>query len=292
MELPSDTVIFAIAGIGLTLIVGGLILIAVVFGVDLKALAFPEQVAQQAPHVGHDAGPGRGHAAAGGGGGGRRRQARHNNRGAEADNVDEGDGADGSDDDDDANERRRRRRQQQQVEEAGREEQMERAARLAARKAKDDYKAAQRQAEFEAQERAEEAAKAAKAEAERREREAFRKLMGIDEDTEKEAARPILPDGSEALANFIATVKRRKAVAIDELACAFSVKSSALLARLTELEASGQLAGIVDDRGRFINVTPQEWDAVAAYVKAEGRVSKAQLSAESGRLIKLQGLES
>lgn len=54
------------------------------------------------------------------------------------------------------------------------------------------------------------------------------------------------------------------------------------------LEASGQLTGLLDDRGKYIYVSPEEMEAVAAFIKQRGRISIAELADQSGRLIDLE----
>lgn len=74
---------------------------------------------------------------------------------------------------------------------------------------------------------------------------------------------------------------------LEELAAEFGVPTAAVLARVTALEAQGALSGVVDDRGKFIAITPDELDAVAGFIKRRGRVSRAELVTESARLIRL-----
>lgn len=47
-------------------------------------------------------------------------------------------------------------------------------------------------------------------------------------------------------------------------------------------------AGVIDDRGKFIYITPEEMAAVAQYIKQRGRVSIAELAQASNSLINLQ----
>lgn len=49
----------------------------------------------------------------------------------------------------------------------------------------------------------------------------------------------------------------------------------------------GKITGVVDDRGKFIYVTPDEMAAVADFINRKGRVSQADLAAESNRLVDL-----
>jgi hypothetical protein len=47
------------------------------------------------------------------------------------------------------------------------------------------------------------------------------------------------------------------------------------------------LAGVVDDRGKFIYISPEELEAVARFVKQRGRVSIVELAESSNQLINL-----
>uniref|UniRef100_A0A8C3S3B7 DDRGK domain containing 1 n=1 Tax=Chelydra serpentina TaxID=8475 RepID=A0A8C3S3B7_CHESE len=48
------------------------------------------------------------------------------------------------------------------------------------------------------------------------------------------------------------------------------------------------LLGVIDDRGKFIYITPEEMTAVAQFIKQRGRVSIAELAQASNSLINLQ----
>uniref|UniRef100_A0A8C3IL25 DDRGK domain containing 1 n=1 Tax=Chrysemys picta bellii TaxID=8478 RepID=A0A8C3IL25_CHRPI len=48
------------------------------------------------------------------------------------------------------------------------------------------------------------------------------------------------------------------------------------------------LLGVIDDRGKFIYITPEEMTAVAQFIKQRGRVSIAELAEASNSLINLQ----
>ena len=48
-----------------------------------------------------------------------------------------------------------------------------------------------------------------------------------------------------------------------------------------------QLPGVVDDRGKFIYISPDELEAVAKFIKQRGRVSIAELAESSNKLINL-----
>lgn len=47
------------------------------------------------------------------------------------------------------------------------------------------------------------------------------------------------------------------------------------------------LAGVIDDRGKFISITPEELDSVAWFIRQRGRVSITELAQASNSLINL-----
>ncbi|CAI5537489.1 unnamed protein product [Closterium sp. Naga37s-1] len=55
------------------------------------------------------------------------------------------------------------------------------------------------------------------------------------------------------------------------------------------IRASGRwrISGVMDDRGKFIFISPEEMKAIASYIRASGRVSIADLAARSNELIDL-----
>jgi len=56
--------------------------------------------------------------------------------------------------------------------------------------------------------------------------------------------------------------------------------------RLKELETQERISGVIDERGKFIFISPEELDAVARYIKRKGRVSIEEIAKESNKLIK------
>lgn len=51
--------------------------------------------------------------------------------------------------------------------------------------------------------------------------------------------------------------------------------------------AEGRLSGVMDDRGKFIHVTREEYESVAKFIKQRGRVSIGELVESSNKLIRL-----
>ena len=60
------------------------------------------------------------------------------------------------------------------------------------------------------------------------------------------------------------------------------------ISRVQNLQESGELSGVVDDRGKFIFISKEELQAVASFIKQRGRVSIVELVSSSNRLINLQ----
>jgi DDRGK domain-containing protein 1 len=89
------------------------------------------------------------------------------------------------------------------------------------------------------------------------------------------------------LQQFVDYIEQRKVVELDELAAEFSLKTAEVVERIKQLEESDMLTGVLDDRGKYIFITPQEFQQVAAFIKRRGRVSISDIVAESNKLINL-----
>ena len=93
-------------------------------------------------------------------------------------------------------------------------------------------------------------------------------------------------------------------VKLKDLAAHFKLKTQEAIDRVTTLLADGLLtgvaiqnilclppnifaSGVIDDRGKFIYISREELEAVAKYIKQQGRVSITDLAASSNKLIKL-----
>ncbi|KAH9631686.1 hypothetical protein HF086_014687 [Spodoptera exigua] len=57
--------------------------------------------------------------------------------------------------------------------------------------------------------------------------------------------------------------------------------------RITELQSSGELTGVIDDRGKFIYISQKELEDVAKFIRQRGRVSITDLAESSNDLINL-----
>lgn len=99
-------------------------------------------------------------------------------------------------------------------------------------------------------------------------------------------------------------------VLLEDLASHFGMRTQDAISRLQDLLAEGSLtgkfnitelmyrndpvlilfvcAGVIDDRGKFISITPEELDSVARFIRQRGRVSITELAQASNSLINLQ----
>nr|XP_057941950.1 DDRGK domain-containing protein 1-like isoform X2 [Doryrhamphus excisus] len=138
------------------------------------------------------------------------------------------------------------------------------------------------------EEKQEEEVRRAKEEQERREEEEYLKLKAsfVVEDQGEEAE--LSEDQSRnLLQEFIRYIESSKVVLLEDLASHFGMRTQDAIARLQDLLAEGSLTGVIDDRGKFISITPAELDSVAQFIKQRGRVSITELAQASNSLISL-----
>lgn len=76
-------------------------------------------------------------------------------------------------------------------------------------------------------------------------------------------------------------------VLLEDLAAHFKLKTQAAIDRIADLQASGELTGVIDDRGKFIYISQKELEDVAKFIKQRGRVSITELAESSNDLINL-----
>lgn len=76
-------------------------------------------------------------------------------------------------------------------------------------------------------------------------------------------------------------------VLLEDLAAHFKLKTQAAIDRIADLQTSGELTGVIDDRGKFIYISHKELEDVAKFIKQRGRVSITELAESSNELINL-----
>ncbi|KAM3957084.1 DDRGK domain containing 1 [Aphomia sociella] len=94
-------------------------------------------------------------------------------------------------------------------------------------------------------------------------------------------------DRESLLRDFLEYIKAQKVVLLEDLAAHFKLKTQAAIDRITDLQASGELTGVIDDRGKFIYISQKELEDVAKFIKQRGRVSITDLAESSNELINL-----
>ncbi|XP_059172774.1 DDRGK domain-containing protein 1-like [Physella acuta] len=127
-----------------------------------------------------------------------------------------------------------------------------------------------------------------KEEQEQREHEEYLKMkafFSVDEEGLGETEADL--NSESLLGQFINYIKETKVVMLEDLAGHFKLKVQDVIQRVQDLQAEGRLTGVIDDRGKFIYITMEELEAVARYIRQNGRVSICDLAASSNRLINL-----
>merc|ERR1712212_429776 len=104
---------------------------------------------------------------------------------------------------------------------------------------------------------------------------------GFDQDDDSEKEKNLLKE-------FVAHIKSEKVVLLEELGAKFGLRTQAAINRVKDLQESGQITGVLDDRGKFIYVSKEELDAVSKFIRQRGRVTMSELAEASGELISFQ----
>jgi hypothetical protein len=74
---------------------------------------------------------------------------------------------------------------------------------------------------------------------------------------------------------------------LEDLAAEFNLQTKDIVDRIQRLEEAGRLLGVTDDRGKYIHITAQEFEAVTRYIKSKGRVNKTDLMMECNKLVRM-----
>lgn len=170
---------------------------------------------------------------------------------------------------------------QREAEQKEREENKKRRDKL------DEEEKAEREKEKEIEKQTEDVERKEREEKERKEHEEYLKIKeafcveeeGMDAGEEG--------DEENKLLIFINYIKKTKVVMLEDLAAHFHLKTQEAIDRVTRLQEDGLLTGVIDDRGKFIYISQEELEAVAKYIRQQGRVSISDLAASSNQLITL-----
>jgi len=98
-------------------------------------------------------------------------------------------------------------------------------------------------------------------------------------------------NNEDLIQNFVNYIKLRKVVSLEDLSGVFKVNPNDLVERLKILESQGRIAGIVDDRGKYIYMTEKELGAIEKIFMQRGRISKAELIKECNKIIRFTPTE-
>jgi ATP-dependent 26S proteasome regulatory subunit len=142
--------------------------------------------------------------------------------------------------------------------------------------------------EHEEERRREEEEKALLAEKERREQEEYLKLkqaFSVEEEGFEDRSED---EPKNMFADLLDYVKCTKVVVLEDLAHHFGLNTTVIIDRVQRMLLDGILTGVIDDRGKFIYVSQQEFEAMAKFVKQRGRISIAELAEHSNDLINLK----
>ncbi|CAB4070354.1 DDRGK1 [Lepeophtheirus salmonis] len=85
-------------------------------------------------------------------------------------------------------------------------------------------------------------------------------------------------------------LKLKEAFVVDQeedLASHFKMKAHDTIDRVQKLQEDGTLTGVIDDRGKFIYVSPDELEGIAKFIRQRGRVSITDIAENSHKLIKM-----
>uniref|UniRef100_G3TVZ1 DDRGK domain-containing protein 1 n=1 Tax=Loxodonta africana TaxID=9785 RepID=G3TVZ1_LOXAF len=87
------------------------------------------------------------------------------------------------------------------------------------------------------------------------------------------------------LTEFVNYIKQRQLVFHSGACRMVGGRLQDTINRIQDLLAEGTLTGVIDDRGKFIYITPEELAAVANFIRQRGRVSITELAQASNSLI-------
>jgi len=160
-----------------------------------------------------------------------------------------------------------------------------------ARREKEDKEILERkqkqQDEAERQQEEEEELERLREERKKKEQEEYDALKGQFEVEEEGSVTNDKQSFHESSDQLIEMVKKEKVVVLEDLAAHFHVSPQDVVDKLTQLEQESRITGIVDERGKFIYVSPQEMANIAKFINNRGRISISEIAHESNKLVHL-----
>ncbi|KAL3687871.1 hypothetical protein R1sor_014180 [Riccia sorocarpa] len=180
-------------------------------------------------------------------------------------------------------EKKQEKEERKQAELASRELRREKQDKHAEKRRQKDE---EREAEGKRKEEEAEQQKLKEEEAANAEFEKWKSAFSID--TEGTQEQDVQVEGQGLLNDFVDYIKKHKCVGLEDLAAEFNLRTQDCINRVLALEQMGRISGVMDDRGKFIYISPEEMRAVAEYIKRLGRVSIAHLASKSNEFIDLE----
>jgi len=159
------------------------------------------------------------------------------------------------------------RKQLREAEEQERKKKKERALELEEQKRKEDK--LKQEAKEKEQKEIEAALEERKKELEKQRQEEYLKWKSTIVIEKEGTGAQDVEQSASRLEEFIAYIKKHKVVLLEDLASNFNLKTKDVIDRLKELETQERISGVIDERGKFIFISPEELDAVARYIKKE-----------------------
>ncbi|KAL1786891.1 DDRGK domain-containing protein 1 [Sigmodon hispidus] len=177
-------------------------------------------------------------------------------------------------------EEKQARKAQREAQEAEREERKRLEAQREAELKKEEERLRLKEEQKEEEERK------AREEQARREHEEYLKLKEAFVVEEEGVSETMTEEQSHSfLTEFINYIKQSKVVLLEDLAFHMGLRTQDTINRIQDLLTEGTLTGVIDDRGKFIYITPEELAAVANFIRQRGRVSITELAQASNSLI-------
>ena len=125
-------------------------------------------------------------------------------------------------------------------------------------------------------------------ERQRREDEEAAKWMSMFEiEVDGSAEQDMAQESQGLLAEFVEYIKKKKAIVLEDAAAEFGMRTQDVINRIQGLEAMGRLTGVMDERGKYIYISVEEMEKVAAYIQKVGRISIASLSQKVNDIVDL-----
>lgn len=82
---------------------------------------------------------------------------------------------------------------------------------------------------------------------------------------------------AERSQKMIDFIKQGKVVMLEDVAAEFKMLTKEVVTRIEQLEKEKAITGIFDDRGKYIHISSDEFDILAAYINRAGRVNRSEL---------------